>query len=99
MFWCLRTSYWIAIRSQHSGNSWLNAGSLRWSLPASLLAILFTHFFEVDAVIRPPEHLKSLANRLATKVCTPEGAHLMQLLHQAGLISAQEEAQPAHKPG
>jgi hypothetical protein len=50
-------------------------------------------------VTRPPEHLKSFANRLAETVSSPDGARLMQLLQQAGLFGAQENAQPPHKPG
>ncbi len=48
---------------------------------------------------RPPEHLKLLANRLAKAAMSSDGARLIQLLQQAGLLGAQEEAQPANRPG
>jgi hypothetical protein len=50
-------------------------------------------------VTRPPEHLKSLANRLAVAASSSDGARVMELLGQSGLLGAREEARPAHKPG
>jgi hypothetical protein len=50
-------------------------------------------------VTRPPEYLKPLANRLAEAAASSDGARLMQLLQQAGLLGAQEEVQPPQKPG
>lgn len=53
----------------------------------------------VTAVTRPPEHLKPLANRLAEAAASSDGTRLMQLLQQAGLLGAREEARPEPKPG
>lgn len=38
---------------------------------------------------RPPEHLKSLANRLAELALSPDGSRLLHLLHQAGMLRTQ----------
>jgi hypothetical protein len=48
---------------------------------------------------RPPEYLKLLANRLAEAAASSNGARLMQLLQQAGLLGVQEEKPRAQKPG
>ena len=48
---------------------------------------------------RPPEHLKPLANRLAELAASSDGTRLMQLLHETGLLGAQEEVEPPQESG
>lgn len=50
---------------------------------------------------RPPEHLKSLAHRLAQQALSPDGRRLLHLLHQAGMLPTgpAADAQPDCSPG
>lgn len=48
---------------------------------------------------RPAEYLKPLANRLAEAATSPDGAYLMQLLQQTGLLGVREETPPTQKSG
>jgi hypothetical protein len=48
----------------------------------------------------PSEHLKSLANRIAASASSADGARLVQLLEQSGLLGFRQDGQqPTPKPG